>query len=63
MNIVNIEEENLHIFWMTWGISVKFSGKMTSHKKSGLYPLSEIFVFGKTTGGNLRILRVKYPKF
>ena len=26
--IVNIEEENLHIFWTSWGISIKFSGKM-----------------------------------
>ena len=26
--IVNIKEENLHIFWMTWGISMIFSGKI-----------------------------------
>ena len=28
MKIVNIEGENLHIFWTTWGISIKLSGKM-----------------------------------
>ena len=27
IKIVNIENENLHIFWTTWGISMKFSGK------------------------------------
>ena len=25
---VNIERKNLHIFWTTWGITIKFSGKM-----------------------------------
>ena len=29
MKIVNIEEENLHIFWTRWGISMKFPGKMS----------------------------------
>ena len=28
MKIVNIEEESLHIFSTSWGISVKFSGKI-----------------------------------
>ena len=28
MKIVNMDEENLHIFWMTWEISMKCSGKM-----------------------------------
>ena len=28
MKIVNIAGENLHIFWTTWGISMKFSGKI-----------------------------------
>ena len=27
MKIVNIEDENFHIFWTTWGISMKLSGK------------------------------------
>ena len=28
MKVAYIGKEILHIFWMTWGISVKFSGKM-----------------------------------
>ena len=41
MKTVNIEEENLHIFWTTWGI---FSEGVTyniikTHKKAGLHPL------------------------
>ena len=24
MEVVNIDEENLHIFWTIWGISIKF---------------------------------------
>ena len=28
MKIANIDRENLLIFWTTWGISIKFSGKM-----------------------------------
>ena len=28
IKIANIEEENLHNFWTTWGISVELSGKM-----------------------------------
>ena len=28
MKIVNIDKEILHLFWMTWRISVKFLGKM-----------------------------------
>ena len=28
IKIVNIEEENLHILSTSWGISIKFSGKM-----------------------------------
>ena len=28
MKIANIEEENLHIFWTTWGTSMKVLGKM-----------------------------------
>ena len=26
--IANVEEENLHIFWTTWGMWMTFSGKM-----------------------------------
>ena len=28
MKIANIDKESLHIFWMNWGFSLKFSGKM-----------------------------------
>ena len=28
MKIANVDREILHIFWMTWGVSVKFSEKM-----------------------------------
>ena len=28
MKIANIDREILHNFWTTWGISIKFSGKM-----------------------------------
>ena len=28
MEIANIDTEILHIFWTTWGISIRFSGKM-----------------------------------
>ena len=28
MKTVNIEENHLHIFWTTWGISIKFSEKI-----------------------------------
>ena len=28
MKIANIDREILHIFWTTWGISMKFPGKM-----------------------------------
>ena len=44
MKIANIGREILHIFWTTWGNSMKVSGKMCfkiilSHKKPGLHPL------------------------
>ena len=28
IKIVSIEEENLHIYWTTWGISMKLLGNM-----------------------------------
>ena len=28
MKIANIDRENLHNFWTTWGISMEFSGKI-----------------------------------
>ena len=33
MKTVKIEEEDLHIFWTTWGISMKLSGKVWLLKK------------------------------
>ena len=36
---INIERENIHLFWTTWRVLMKFSGKMwlniKSHKKQG----------------------------
>ena len=29
LKLANIDREFLHIFWMTWGNSMKFSGKMS----------------------------------
>ena len=29
MKIANIDRENLNISWTTWGISIKFPGKMS----------------------------------
>ena len=54
MNKINIEEENLHILWTTWGISTNFSEKMRLmiiSQKIGLHPVSEKCIFGKTTEG------------
>ena len=56
MKINTIDGEILHIFWMTWGISMTFSGKMwlmiilKVTKNPGIHRLSERCIFGKTTG-------------
>ena len=48
MQIANIEEKNLHNFWTTWGISMKFSGKdVTCDNIKNL----KKHIFGKTKGG------------
>ena len=47
MKIVDIDGENLHIFWTTWGISMKLSGKMW---------LMMILKVTKTTGFKVRVL-------
>ena len=61
---VNIERENLHIFWTTWGTSMKFSGKtwlnIKSHKKTRLHPLSRIYKFG-TSYNYCKNLKWKKP--
>ena len=40
MKIANIDREILHIFWTTWGTSMKIWGKMwlKSHEKPGFQP-------------------------
>ena len=56
MKIVNIDEENLHISQMTWGIFNEIFRKnvsynIKSHKKAVLYLLSRKYSFGKATVG------------
>ena len=50
MKTVYIEGANVHIFWTTWEIPMKFSGKkwhdiIKSHKKAGLHPLRRKYYF------------------
>ena len=60
MQIVNTDEDNLHIFWKTLEFQWKFqerydSDNIKSHKKSGPLPLSEKYIFWKNHkkgGGN-----------
>ena len=46
MQIVTIEEENLQMFWTSWGIWMKFSEKLPliiilkNHKKPGVHLFS-----------------------
>ena len=59
MKIANIDREILHIFWTTWGNSMKFSGKMRFKillkvtKKQGFSLSLEYTIFEKrvTTSG------------
>ena len=51
---VNIERENLHIFWTTWGTSMKFL------QKTRLHPLSRIYKFG-TSYNYCKNLKWKKP--
>ena len=56
LKIANIDKENIHIFWTTWGISMNFSEKMLydnvkCHKKrTEFHPLFRKYIFGKNTG-------------
>ena len=56
MKVVNIDEENLHVFRKTWGISIKVSEKYVSydnikiHKKQGVTPYIENKVLEKPQG-------------
>ena len=50
MKIANIDIEILHIFWTTWEISMKFSGKMglqtlEATKKAEFHPLFRRCIF------------------
>ena len=57
MEIANIDREILHIFWTTWGNSIKFSGKMCFRiilkvtKKQGFTLSLEDTIFEKPQGG------------
>ena len=57
--MVNIDEENLHIFRMTREISTKFSGKMCLMiilkvtKIEGFTPSLEKTILGKPQGGQI----------
>ena len=57
MKIINLEAENLHIFWTTLEASMKISGKMRlmiilkSNKKQGFTLSLENIFSEKTTGG------------
>ena len=59
MKIVNIDGENLHIFWTTLGISMKFSGKMwlmtmlKVRKKQGFTLSLEDTFLEKPQGGQI----------
>ena len=64
MKIVNIDKENLHIFWTIWITSMKFLGKkwliiiiiiLKIKKKIGALPSrSRRCIFGKAKGGGGR---------
>ena len=53
MKRVNFDGENLHIFWTTWGTSMKFSGRKWLKWLSGRQ------IFGKTTGAGNSMATVK----
>ena len=59
-----LEGENVHIFWMTWGISMRFSGDrwpMIILKVTGFHPLFRKYIFGITHFGiaAFGVLRIK----
>ena len=59
MKIANIDREFLHIFWTTWGNSIKFSGKMCFKiilkvtKNQGFTLSLEDTFFEKPQGGQI----------
>ena len=56
---INIERENLNIFWTTWGTLIEFSGKMwlniKSHKKKGFTLFAENANSEKVTINTVKI--------
>ena len=51
MKTVNIDWENLQIFWPTWGRKDAIYDKIKSNKNPEFHPLLRRYIFGKTTGG------------
>ena len=50
--IVKIGEKNLHIFWRTWWISMKFLGNNKGHKKTPeFHPFSRKYILGRIIWG------------
>ena len=73
IKIVNVDGENLHIFWTAWGIATKFSEKMwfmiillKVTKKPGLHPHSKRGILEKPQAWvelNPSYLKVKNATF
>ena len=69
MEIANIDVEFLHIFWTTWGNSMKFSGKMCFKiilkvtKKQGSTLSIEDTFFKKPQGGESQSGRLELRMF
>ena len=62
MEIANIEEENLHIFWTSWGIGKNVTyDNSKCHKKQGLTFSFKNTFLEKPQGGS-SLFRVKIPK-
>ena len=66
MNMANIGREILHIFWKTWGISMKFSEKMwlmimlKVTKNQGInLSLEDTFQKTRAAGGQIVVLGLK----
>ena len=75
IKMVNIEEENLHIFWTSWGISMKVSGKMwvmrilkVTKKQGSILSLKNTFLEkphgeGSNSSPNIFRVKVKFLQF
>ena len=55
IKIANIDRESFHIFWTTWGILMKISGKtwllIIKSQKRGLHPVFRRYIFWNTHRG------------